>query len=334
MLNEEYEGDVRPAHERTVLLELTKVPGGPGPGEVDKIMIAGTTVIGMGEVRRRWVDSDGVRLAVSEQGTPDGLTIVLVHGYPDNSSVWDGVAARLGERFRVVRHDVRGHGESSAPSGRTGYRMEYLVKDLVAVIGATSPATPVHLVGHDWGAMQSWPMVSDPRHAGLVASFTSISGPSLDQTAAWMRRSARSSQVANQLARSWYIAGFQLPVLPELVWRIEPLRRRFHADYRDARNGLELYRMNMAGRVRRSAPRAVPVPVLQIALTRDRYCLPDLLAGADPWCARLWRRELAAGHWAIRDQPDVIAHYVTDFVCHLDGGQASPELDRARITAH
>src|SRR5689334_16894269 len=103
---------------------------------------------------RRWVDSGGLRLAVRVTGDPGRPTVLLVHGYPDNSAVWDGVVARLAGRFRVVRYDVRGHGESDAPPDRAGYRMRHLAADLVAVVRATSPDTPVHLVAHDWGSIQ------------------------------------------------------------------------------------------------------------------------------------------------------------------------------------
>jgi NAD(P)-dependent dehydrogenase (short-subunit alcohol dehydrogenase family)/pimeloyl-ACP methyl ester carboxylesterase len=293
------------------------------------------TVTGMTEVRTRWVDSGGLRLSVREEGAADGPTVLLVHGYPDNSSVWDGVAARLGERFRVVRYDVRGAGESEAPAGRDGYRIEHLAADLVAVINATSPDAPVHLVAHDWGSMQSWAVVGDPSHAALFASFTSISGPSLEHIDVWLRdglrRPGRAGAILRQLRHSWYMAAFQVPMLPELVWRIPRLRAAFQADYRDARNGVQLYRANMLARTPRSAPRPIDVPVQQIALTQDRYCLPAILRAADPWCARLWRRELAAEHWAVRTRPGEVARFVTEFIDHLRGRPAGRELDRARL---
>jgi pimeloyl-ACP methyl ester carboxylesterase len=275
---------------------------------------------------------------VWEQGAPDGPTVVLVHGYPDNASVWDGVAGRLGERFRVVRYDVRGHGASGQPASRDGYRLEHLANDLVEVVRATSPARPVHLVGHDWGSVQSWAAVTDPDNAGLFASFTTISGPNLDHLRWWtrqqQRQAGRARQTITRLVRSWYMVAFQVPVVPELVWRLGRLRRRFRADYRDARNGLELYRANMGRRppgTTRSMPHSTSVPVLQIALTQDRYCPPDLLASAEPWCTRLWRRELAGGHWAIRDHPDSVAGLVAEFVDHINGAPASGELAGARV---
>lgn len=275
---------------------------------------------------RRWVDSGGLRLAVWESGRPDAPTVLLVHGYPDNSSVWAGVAGLLAERFRVVRFDLRGHGESQAPADRSGYRMPSLVGDLAAVI--TAVGAPVHLVAHDWGSILSWAAVSDPEHAELFASFTTISGPSFDYLGPW-RRDPRNRRAAHrQLAHSWYMAAFRLPVLPELVWRIPLLRKHFHAQYRDAVNGLELYRANLSGP---RAARRVQVPVLQIALTRDVYCLPELLSSADPWCSRLWRRPLDEGHWAIRSNPAAVARFVTEFVEHGEGAPETPELALARV---
>jgi NAD(P)-dependent dehydrogenase (short-subunit alcohol dehydrogenase family)/pimeloyl-ACP methyl ester carboxylesterase len=277
---------------------------------------------------RRWIEAGGVRLAVYEDGVVDGPTVVLVHGYPDNASVWDGVAALLGERFHVVRYDVRGCGASGAPDGRDGYRISALVDDLVAVVAATGGGRPVHLVAHDWGSIQAWAAVA--AHQGRFVTFTSISGPDLDHVGAWMR-GARLRDVIRQVTHSWYIGAFQVPVLPELVWRLPFLRRKFHADYRDARNGVELYRANMFGRLSRPGARPVSVPVQQLALTRDPFVTPALLAAADPWCERLWRRPVGAEHWAVRHRSATVARLVCEFIDHLEGAPASRELERAKV---
>jgi NAD(P)-dependent dehydrogenase (short-subunit alcohol dehydrogenase family)/pimeloyl-ACP methyl ester carboxylesterase len=277
---------------------------------------------------RRWVESGGVRLAVYEDGPVGGVPVVLVHGYPDNASVWDGVVGELAARFRVIRYDVRGAGESSEPGARDGYLIPRLVEDLVAVVRELG--RPVHLVAHDWGSIQAWAAVGDPSLRELFLSYTSISGPDLDQLGDWMRR-APKAQVLRQLLHSWYIGAFQVPVVPELVWRVPLLRRRFHARYRDARNGVELYRANMAGRLSRPGARRTEVPVQQLALTQDPFVTPGILEAADPWCERLWRRPVAAGHWAVRDKPQVVARLVVEFIEHLDGASAARELERARV---
>ena len=253
--------------------------------------------------------------------------MVLVHGYPDNASVWDGVVGELRGRFRVVRYDVRGAGESGEPSARDGYAIPRLVEDLVAVVRDVTDQ-PVHLVAHDWGSIQAWAAVADPALRGLFRSYTSISGPDLDHLGDWMRR-APKPQLLRQLVHSWYIGAFQVPVLPELGWRVPFLRRKFHATYRDARNGVELYRANMAGRLSRPGARRTDVPVQQLALTQDPFVTPAILEAADPWCERLWRRPVAAGHWAVREKPQVVARLVVEFIEHLDGAAAPRELARA-----
>ena len=53
----------------------------------------------MNTVRTSSVWSDGLRLLVKEQGDSGRPTVLLVHGYPDNSSVWDGMAELLAERM-------------------------------------------------------------------------------------------------------------------------------------------------------------------------------------------------------------------------------------------
>ena len=71
---------------------------------------------------QQFIDStDGVRIAVYEEGNPEGPTVVLVHGFPDSHVLWDGVVPRLAERFRVIRYDNRGtqRAVSSNEYGRT-----------------------------------------------------------------------------------------------------------------------------------------------------------------------------------------------------------------------
>src|SRR5512146_1809984 len=220
------------------------------------------------------VRSGDVAIAVREHspagpGRPD---VVLVHGFPDQQDTWDAVVERLPlDAWHVVTYDVRGAGSSDAPRSREGYRTERLVDDLVAVLDAVLPdGAAAHLVGHDWGSVQLWDAVAaeatDERLRGRSASFTSISGPSLDHTA-WVVRhaSGRRRAVLRQQLHSWYVGFFCLPLLPDLVWgrghrllgRLVAAREGLPSDHwgpdlgRDAVHGLNLYRVNVARRMRR-----------------------------------------------------------------------------------
>ncbi|QRN78945.1 MAG: alpha/beta fold hydrolase, partial [Nocardiopsis sp. BM-2018] len=61
---------------------------------------------------------------------PTGPTLLLVHGYPDNATVWDSLVADLAADYHVVSYDVRGAGRSTAPDDRSGYLMDQLADDL------------------------------------------------------------------------------------------------------------------------------------------------------------------------------------------------------------
>ncbi|WP_405797146.1 SDR family oxidoreductase [Streptomyces sp. NBC_01506] len=176
--------------------------------------------------RERRVRTGGVDLCVAELGDPARPTVVLVHGYPDSKEVWSQVAEQLAGRFHVVLYDVRGHGGSTAPKPlRGGFTLEKLTDDFLAVADAVSPHRPVHLVGHDWGSVQGWEFATVRRTSGRVASFTSMSGPSLDHFGHWIkRRMTRPTpravgQLLGQGAKSWYVYMLHTPVLPELAWR-------------------------------------------------------------------------------------------------------------------
>ncbi len=176
--------------------------------------------------RERRVRTGGVELCVAELGDASNPTVVLVHGYPDSKEVWSEVASRLADRFHVVLYDVRGHGRSTAPQPlRGGFTLEKLTDDFLAVADAVSPDRPVHLVGHDWGSVQSWEFVTVERTRGRIASFTSMSGPSLDHFGHWINKRLtrptprRVGQLLSQGAKSWYVYLLHTPVLPELAWR-------------------------------------------------------------------------------------------------------------------
>src|SRR5437588_5270227 len=161
------------------------------------------------ETRGRMVPRDGVRLAVREHGDPANPTVVCVHGYPDHSTLWSGVAAALSDRFHVVSYDVRGAGRSDKPPHRDAYRLDELERDFAAVLDAVSPDEPVHLLAHDWGAVQSWHFVTGERCRDRSASFSSISGPCLDHVGYFLRSRLRAEsralgELAGQVAKSWY----------------------------------------------------------------------------------------------------------------------------------
>ena len=254
-------------------------------------------------------------LAREHSPTETGPHVVLVHGYPDQQELWDPMVALLRDDFHVVTYDVRGAGGSDTPASRDGYRTELLVEDLIAVVEATIPdAERFHLVGHDWGSVQGWDVVAseghDARLHGRIASYTSISGPSLDHVAAAYRHtSGRRLRMLNQAVHSWYVAAFHVPKLPELIWN----RQRPRLAHNGA-NGLNLYRANIRRRMRAPGTTETDVPVLVIVPTKDSFVRPVLLEDLDQHCSNLRRVDVDAGHWVPRSHPEKVAALVREHV--------------------
>jgi pimeloyl-ACP methyl ester carboxylesterase len=289
------------------------------------------------------VAPDGVGLSVREAGVGVGAggapTVVLVHGYPDDAAMWEPVAEPLAARFHVVAYDTRGAGVSDAPKRTAGYRLERLVDDLAAVVDATSPDRPVHLVGHDWGSVQGWEAVGTERLSGRIASFTSLSGPCLDHAGWWIRGRLSSlgpraiRQLAVQAAHSWYIGAFHLPGAP-LFWRLGGGRLvhrslvglgELPADDapsptlgRQGANGVRLYRANVARRMGRPHVRRTDLPVQLVVAAGDRFLTPTLIEDVERWAPDVRRRVVPGGHWLPRLAPGQVAGWIADLVDEVE----------------
>ncbi|RKO26105.1 alpha/beta fold hydrolase [Pseudarthrobacter phenanthrenivorans] len=255
--------------------------------------------------RQRTIRSNGADLAVFEYGpdpAADTPVLLLVHGYPDDHRLYLPLIRELAETFHVIAYDTRNAGSSSVTNKRASFVLQALVDDLYAVLAATT-ASPVHLVGHDWGSIQAWAAVQDPRAAGRISRFTSVSGPDLQHFFRWIRESLRHPrgwpQLLGQLLRSSYVAVFQIPLLPEVLWRFFLTGSYERATGRTVGNnpvhGLALYRANF--QARRQPPTRVSIPVHVIVPVRDPFVSPSLTEGLNDWVPRLTVRKVKAGHW-------------------------------------
>jgi NAD(P)-dependent dehydrogenase (short-subunit alcohol dehydrogenase family)/pimeloyl-ACP methyl ester carboxylesterase len=301
---------------------------------------------------------DGVGISVHEYERLEPgeavATIVCIHGYPDNHQVWDGVVGHLREHYRVVTYDVRGAGESDHPRGREAYGLERLQADFTAVIDAVSPDAPVHLLAHDWGSIQGWHFVGSPALAGRIASYTSVSGPDLDQAGQWLRSGLRHGPrrpALRQLLHSYYIAFFHLPFVPEALMRTTIAQRMVAVSESVGRssravgtssarhtpdfvNGIQLYRANMLTRLAGTEPRRTDVPVQVLAPSADAFVGVALQREAPlPWAHDLRTRTIPGGHWVLLQRPDVVARAALELIQHVDGAPEPRALAKARASA-
>ncbi|MFR9749520.1 SDR family oxidoreductase [Nocardia sp. 004] len=301
----------------------------------------------------RTVRSGEFDLAVYEYGDPTAETVVLVHGWPDTHHLWDAVVPLLARRFHVVAYDTRGHGRSTRTRRTVDFRLDRLAADFYAVAAAVSPDRPVHVLAHDWGSVQVWEAVCEPRAATRVASFTSVSGPNLDHLGTWIRdRLSRPTprnvwQPFTQLLSSAYTFFFMTPGLPraafgligtERVWRqfvalmneTAPSTVRLGPTFRtDIVDGLLIYRANIAQRVLAPRERRTEVPVQLIVAGRDVAVRPAGYDDEHKWTERLWRRDVPAGHWMPFSHPELLATATTELIDTVNGASAPRTLRRA-----
>jgi 3-oxoadipate enol-lactonase len=80
----------------------------------------------------RVLTADGVGLNVEIAGPEGAPAILFAHSVGCDLHLWDSPFAALGETYRVIRFDTRGHGGSDAPEG--DYAVEQLAEDALAVL--------------------------------------------------------------------------------------------------------------------------------------------------------------------------------------------------------
>jgi pimeloyl-ACP methyl ester carboxylesterase len=149
--------------------------------------------------------NDDLVLDVVDSGPIDGTPAVLLHGFPQRATSWSAVTPHLHDRgMRTFALDQRGYAPRARPRSRRDYRAPKLVSDVHALV--TAIGEPVHLVGHDWGAAGAWGVAA--HHPGSLLSLTAVSVP---HPSAFIRSFARSTQAL----KSYYMALFQIPFLPE-----------------------------------------------------------------------------------------------------------------------
>lgn len=134
---------------------------------------------------------NGVGLAVELRGTAPGPTVLFLHGFPLNRSLW-GPVADLPSGWRSVVPDLRGFGDSDAPD--VGYSMATYARDMVALLDLLEIRRVV-LCGLSLGGYVAFEILRQARERvhGLVLMNTraSADGPdakrSRDQLAAEVR---------------------------------------------------------------------------------------------------------------------------------------------------
>ena len=175
----------------------------------------------------REVAANGLTFEVAEAGQGDHLALCL-HGFPELNFAWRYQMPLLAAKgYRVWAPNQRGYGATSRPARVSDYSADRIVADAAALFDASGART-LTLIAHDWGGAIAWMFAIN--RVRPIERLVVMNLPHPMCFAAALRHWP-------QQRRSWYIAFFQLPWLPErmmLARDAAAIRRAFHAMAVDA----------------------------------------------------------------------------------------------------
>lgn len=256
-----------------------------------------------------------------------GPPVVLMHGFPDSTHLYDRLVPHLAGRRPIVRFDFLGWGRSDKPAGYP-YTATNQAGDLAAVVGALDErlgAGPLVLVAHDASGPPAidWALAHPGRVRTLVLLNTyyhwtpalrrppAIALYSTPVVRAAARAIVRRRPDLDRRLYTWQVGKFiQDPaerhlLVPQLYEQFQPARPAFWR-LNDDLLGAVLARRRRIGDLRRFGP-----PVKVIFGARDRYLNPHV---ARNFATLFPHSELhlidGAGHYVQVDQPRQVADLI------------------------
>jgi pimeloyl-ACP methyl ester carboxylesterase len=268
------------------------------------------------------VERAGLVFDVIDEGPVDGEPVVLLHGFPERASSWAQVSGTLhAAGYRTLAMDQRGYSPRARPPRRRDYKINELVKDVLALFDRL-PGGTAHLVGHDWGAAVAWSVA-----IAAPAKVRTLTAVSVGHPAAFSSSFVRSGQAL----KSWYMGFFQLPFLPERLgssdWFGTGLRKggmtrddvaRFKREVVD--DGALPYALNWYRAVPLSSPGStrskVTVPTTLVWSDHDVALGPWAAEHTEEWVDAPYRLVVLPGvsHWIPTQAPDELASAILDRV--------------------
>ncbi len=255
-----------------------------------------------------FVDAPGAQLFYRFDGPEDRPVLVLSNSLGTNLGMWEPQLPAFSARFRLLRYDSRGHGQSEAPSGP--YTIERLGRDVLALLDALG-LERVSFCGLSKGGMVGQWLGA---HAGerldrlVLANTSACTGsPGVwDQRIATVRAQGMAAIVPGVIDR-WFTKPFQ-EQSPEAVARIAAMLHATDAE------GYVACCAAVRDMDQREAIQAIRVPTLVIAGRHDLATPPDhaeLIAARVPR-ARLV--ELDAAHLSNVETADAFTEAVLVFL--------------------
>jgi len=156
-----------------------------------------------------FIESDGARIHYRFHGNEGGPVVMFSNSLGTNLSMWDAQAPALAARFRVLRYDTRGHGQSSVTPGP--YSIMQLGRDVVWLLDQLD-IERADFCGLSMGGMTGmWLGVyAAPRIGRLVLCNTAakIGTPEIWNARIEAVRQGGMAAVADAVIQRWFTPAF------------------------------------------------------------------------------------------------------------------------------
>ena len=261
------------------------------------------------------VNVNGIDFNIDLTGPADAPVVAFSNSVGSAIAMWDPVLPALAGRYRCLRYDTRGHGDSGT-SGNP-ITVDDLGDDLIGILDALGIAK-AHIVGLSLGGMTGQSIAA--RHPERVASLSLIATaaylPPLDfwQTRAAAVRAGGGEAVVDLVMPRWFTEGFRARQ-PEAVDRMRKAFLRFDPEGY-ARCCEAIGAMDFRDRLAK-----IKAPTLVVVGADDPVTTPVFaeelrvgITGAElvviPSCA----------HLVSVERPDALAGYLLAFLARHEGG--------------
>ncbi len=167
-------------------------------------------------MKKELIETNTIKLHVLTDGPENGMSVVLLHGFPEFYYGWrQQIPALVKAGFRVIAPDQRGYNLSDKPRGISSYDIDILAKDIVGLLDHFG-IEKTFLVGHDWGAVVAWTMALN--YPERLKKLAILNVPHPDVMARFILENSE------QRKKSWYIFFFQIPIFVEWTLRKDNFR--------------------------------------------------------------------------------------------------------------
>lgn len=287
------------------------------------------------EVLMRSIETNGVTLAVDDQGTGDA--VVLLHGFPELAYSWRyQIPALVDAGYRAVSFDQRGYGASSKPPNVTDYSLEILVEDVIGLLDRLG-IDKATVVGHDWGSIVGW--TAAIVHPDRISRVVSLNVPYRGACIGFPTTDVIRDKLADRFG---YVLMFQDEGVVEAMFAADPdawLRGIFSmvAGNKDFLTDDEFnvfanafraggvtgpvnwYRNIDANAEKFASYLDAPIsqPTLMLAADGDPVLPVSLIDGMNRWVPDLTTLVIeGSGHWTQQEQPSAVSEAIIEWLDH------------------